>query len=167
MRSTRPGVAGLALLAALSLSACGNEQPPDDDPETSRVSEDAAEKSGTGETRTDLEPLTKRFSALGDPVAATWMSGTMGSSDVPGPSTYWIDAVVEVTPAQADELRRDYAPKSTDAAPDVIAGLRDSLPDEPLLTSAELNGAFTEGRFGATAYLAPASHCVVLVALGE
>jgi len=75
------------------------------------VSEDAAEKSGTGETRTDLEPLTKRFSALGDPVAATWISGTMGSSDVPGPSTYWIDAVVEVTPAQADELRRDYAPK--------------------------------------------------------
>ncbi len=63
--------------------------------------------------RTDLEPLTKRFSALGGPVSATWMSGTMGDARVPGPSTYWLDAIVELAPMRARDLRRDFTPKPT------------------------------------------------------
>ncbi|MCL2490908.1 MAG: hypothetical protein FWF36_09375, partial [Propionibacteriaceae bacterium] len=47
-----------------------------------------------GQRRTDLEPLTKRFPLLGSPVAAIWYSGQMGDDSIPGPTTYWIDAVV-------------------------------------------------------------------------
>ena len=64
----------------------------------------AASKSGDGTLRTDLEPLTTRFAALGAPVSAQWSSGTMGDSRVPGPSTYWIDAVVVVSPDVASRL---------------------------------------------------------------
>ncbi|MGH3924653.1 MAG: hypothetical protein ACRDTT_17630, partial [Pseudonocardiaceae bacterium] len=53
-----------------------------------------AQKSGSGELRTDEEPLTKRFSVLEAPLEVRWMSGTYGSSRNPGPSTYWIDAVI-------------------------------------------------------------------------
>jgi hypothetical protein len=35
----------------------------------------------TGDVRSELAPLTKRFTALGTPVSATWMSGTLGGSD--------------------------------------------------------------------------------------
>ncbi|GAB3878140.1 hypothetical protein GCM10028802_18960 [Terrabacter terrigena] len=42
------------------------------------------DQSDTGEVRTDLEPVPRRFSALGRPVSETWMSGTLGG-DAPGP----------------------------------------------------------------------------------
>lgn len=43
------------------------------------------------------EPLTKRFSVLADPREVQWMSGTYGNPRNPGPSTYWIDAVITST----------------------------------------------------------------------
>ncbi len=100
-------------------------------------------------------------------MSATWMSGTMGDARVPGPSTYWLDAIVELAPMRARDLRRDFTPKPTQATPDVAAALRPSLPGGSLLTSEALNQALTEGRFACTAYLTAASDVVVLVALGE
>ncbi|WP_344254827.1 hypothetical protein [Terrabacter carboxydivorans] len=128
---------------------------------------DTSTKVGTGQLRTDLEPLTKRFGALGRPVSATWMSGTLRSGS-PGPSTYWIDAVVQLAPDSAAVLRAaSPAPTPSGDAPDVEAGLRASLPSGPLLRSQTLDALFAEGSFRARAYLAADSDTVVLVARGQ
>jgi hypothetical protein len=130
------------------------------------MSEDSTvgEKFGDGALRTDLEPLTKRFSALGTPVGAEWMSGTLG--DAPGPSTYWIDAVIEVEPEVADELRSTYAPQAVATVPDVVSGLRDKLPAGTLLSSDALDRAVAGGGFATDAYVAQDEPIVVLTAFG-
>ena len=161
--------AAAVLGTVLLLAACNMGKTTEGGRGTSstRRTSGVAQKSGSGQLRTDLEPLVKRFSALGEPLSAKWMSGTMGDPRVPGPSTYWIDAVVEVTPARARELRRDHGPEVTQARPDVVAGLQPSLPAGPLLASDALDRAFTEGGYGAKAYLAADSDVVILVALGS
>lgn len=125
----------------------------------------SATKTGTGDVRTDPEPLTKRFTALGQPVSATWMSGTLGG-DAPGPSTYWIDAVVEVTPETAATLRA-ASPEQTTETPAVEDDVRTALPSGQLLRSTSLDALFAQGSFRAKAYLAADSDTVVLVALGQ
>ena len=127
----------------------------------------APTKSGTGEVRSDLAPLTDRFDALGDPVAATWASGTLGDDRVPGPSTYWIDAVVELEPAQAAALVEQYAPTPTQDLPQVVTDLDTSLPAGDLLAGDALDAAFTQDGFRADAYLDAAAGVLVLVAVGQ
>ncbi|WP_218920342.1 hypothetical protein [Lentzea guizhouensis] len=127
---------------------------------------DAAGKSGTGELRTDLEPLTTRFAALGTPEQARWMSGTLGSDRAPGPSTYWIDAVITLPESKIDELRSAYGPESAGKAPDVVDGLRAVLPSGSFLTSDRLDQAFTADKWFAKAYLVPDDRALVLVATG-
>lgn len=163
--STRPAVAAIAALLSLTLTgACTTDSPtPTDRTRSSTVS--SATKTGTGEVRTDLDPLTKRFSALGQPVSATWLSGTLGG-DAPGPSTYWIDAVVEVSPQTAASLRA-ASPAPTSETPDVEEALRPNVPSGQLLRSEALDALFAQGTFRAKAYLAADSDTVVLVALGQ
>lgn len=171
--TTRPGPATCAgLLALVLVGGCSTDPAPTDDRTRSTVSTantsdpaSAATKTGTDQVRTELEPLTKRFSALGNPVSATWMSGTMGGS-APGPSTYWIDAVVEVTPETAATLRA-ASPEPTAQTPEVEDGVRSALPSGPLLRSTALDALFAQGSFRAQAYLAADSDTVVLVALGQ
>ena len=161
---TRPALAALAAALTVTVTAgCSTDPTPPTDRTRSTVS--SATKTGTGDVRTDLEPLTKRFSALGTPVSATWMSGTVGG-DAPGPSTYWIDAVVEVTPETATTLRA-ASPEPTTETPDVEDGVRSALPSGQLLRSTSLDALFAQGSFRAKAYLAADSDTVVLVALGQ
>ncbi|MCT1618853.1 hypothetical protein [Janibacter hoylei] len=97
---------GLMLVLGLVVvlgSACGASS--DDD---RHVADKHVDERGT---RSDVEPLTQRFPDLGDPVSATWQSGTLGDSrTAPGPSTYWIDAAVTVEPEVADSLRAQPSP---------------------------------------------------------
>ncbi|KRC91980.1 hypothetical protein ASE25_00915 [Terrabacter sp. Root85] len=161
---TRPALAALAAALTVTVTAgCSTDPTPATDRTRSTVS--SATKTGTGDVRTDLEPLTRRFSALGTPVSATWMSGTLGG-DAPGPSTYWIDAVVEVTPETATTLRA-ASPEPTTETPDVEDGVRSALPSGQLLRSTSLDALFAQGSFRAKAYLAADSDTVVLVALGQ
>ena len=125
-----------------------------------------AQKSGSGELRTDEEPLTKRFSVLEAPFEAQWMSGTYGDSRNPGPSTYWIDAVITLDEDHIDDLTTAYSPASTDQAPSIVDGMKEYLPPGPFQTSDALNAAFKEGRWWARAYLDPQSNTLVLVATG-
>jgi hypothetical protein len=151
-------------LLALTTAACSTSSPtpPTDRP---RSTVNAATKTGTGQVRHDLDPLTKRFTALGRPVAATWMSGTL-DGEAPGPSTYWIDAVVRLSPDTATALRA-HSPAPTTETPDVEDGVRSALPTGQLLCSDALDAAFAQGSFRAKAYLAADSDTVVLVALGQ
>jgi len=165
--SHRPAlVIAAAVLTLATAGACSTEPNPPADRTRSTVSTvTPGTKTGTGEVRTDLEPLTKRFSALGQPVSATWMSGTLGG-DAPGPSTYWIDAVVKVAPETAATLRAT-SPQPATETPGVEDGVRAGLPSGQLLTSKALDALFAQGSFRAKAYLAADSDTVVLVALGQ
>jgi hypothetical protein len=155
--------ASAALLTLAATAACSTDPTPPTDRTRSTVS--SATKTGTGDVRTDLDPLTKRFDALGRPVSATWMSGTLGG-DAPGPSTYWIDAVVKVTPETAATLRAT-SPEPTTETPAVEDGVRSALPTGQLLRSTALDALFAQGSVRAKAYLAADSDTVVLVALGQ
>ncbi|GGM93088.1 hypothetical protein GCM10009721_18820 [Terrabacter tumescens] len=155
--------ASAALLTLAATAACSTDPTPPTDRTRSTVS--SATKTGTGDVRTDLDPLIKRFDALGRPVSATWMSGTLGG-DAPGPSTYWIDAVVKVTPETAATLRAT-SPEPTTETPAVEDGVRSALPSGQLLRSTALDALFAQGSFRAKAYLAADSDTVVLVALGQ
>ncbi|OLR91470.1 hypothetical protein BJP25_00880 [Actinokineospora bangkokensis] len=122
-------------------------------------------KSGTGELRTDLAPLTKRFPGLADARSAQWMSGTLGDDRVPGPSTYWIDAVVTLPPAKVSEVTPGT--RETTDQPPVVDGLRDDVPEGPYLTSDALNSTFTGQGWFVHAYLAKGTDKLVLVATGQ
>ncbi|XVS63762.1 hypothetical protein ACQPYE_36800 [Actinosynnema sp. CA-299493] len=141
------------LVAALALVGCQGPAEP-------------AAKSGTGELRTDPEPLVKRFPVLTAPERARWMSGTFGRADVPGPSTYWIDAVVTLPAADVERLVSAYAPKAEGKSPDVVDGMRGRLPGGPFLTGDALDAAFGHEHWYASAYLDLGSGELVLVATG-
>lgn len=111
------------------------------------------ERSGTGEVRHDLEPLTDRFPPLADATEATWMSGTLGDERVPGPSTYWIDAVVTLGDADYAALRAETDAQSTTDAPAVDAGLEDELPDGPFLRSDALDVLFSPDDYDSDVFL--------------
>jgi hypothetical protein len=87
-----------------------------------------------------LDPLVSRFPGLGHPVEVTWVSwdNSSGRLSAPGPATYWIDAIVDLEPQRADELR---ATTSNSGIPSVRDALRPHLPPGPFLAGPELNTA--------------------------
>lgn len=82
--------------------------------------------------RTDLEPLTTRFTTIGEPVSAQWQSGTLGDDrTAPGPSTVWIDAVITLDP----EVSRTLGRKALDdqgATPELVPDVASEVPDGDL-----------------------------------
>lgn len=109
--------------------------------------------------------LTKRFPALGAAVAASWVSGDMGDPEVPGPSLYWIDSTVELTPSSAEDLKTKYRPTPT--PPDGWKSLHDALPQGGYLSSHQLDAAFTSTKIESKAFLAEDAPVVVITATGE
>lgn len=163
-RSLRAVLTVVAAVTATTTAACTSApEPPDPSPTRSIVSTTPS-KTGSGETRHDLAPLVSRFSALNDPVSATWQSGTLSGS-APGPTTYWIDAVIRLAPATATSLR-PLATVGAAQPPQVVEALRADLPTD-LRTGPALDAAFAQGGFRATAYLSTGSDVIVLVALGQ
>jgi hypothetical protein len=150
-----------AVVACLTfvVSAC-NPAPP-------ASSNAPAAKTTSNPVRHELEPLTKRFPALGSPVSASWVSGDMGDPRVPGSSRYWIDAIVEVSPATADGLKATHRPLPTADRPDVWETLRDVLPQGGFLASDQLDAAFTSTKISGHVFLAADAPVVVITATGE
>jgi hypothetical protein len=126
-----------------------------------------ATKTTSNPVRHELEPLTKRFSALGSPVAASWVSGDMGDPSVPGPSLYWIDAVVELKADTANDLKAQYQPVPTTATPDVWNTLTEMLPKGGYLTSNQLDAAFTTTKLKSRVFFAADAPVIVICAIGE
>jgi len=124
----------------------------------------AAARNDTGAMRSDLAPLTKRFTALRDPVSARWKSGTFGDPGAPGPSTYWIDAVVRVTPTVTDRLASGTVASEQ---PVVVFDLLPELPDGPWVASDRLNHRLCADGFSCTIRLDPTHATVVIRAEGE
>jgi len=161
-------VAAAMAIISSTLAGCG----PSDIPISTRTETEMpvyAEKSGSGERRSDVEPLARRFPLIGEPVAAVWYAGTMGSEDVPGPSTYWIDAVVTVDADTAAQIEASYGLQPTDDVPEVIDSLKADVP-VGLWASPDFNRALTMGgnpSFTTIAYYSPATRQIVISALGQ
>jgi hypothetical protein len=123
-------------------------------------------KNGDGTLRHDLAPLSSRIPALAAATSATWCSGTLGDGRVPGPSTYWIDAVVALPAPLADELRGELALSPATAPPSLEAPARSALPTEELLAGSELDARFSAGSWRSTAFLTKSGSTLVLTIIG-
>jgi hypothetical protein len=162
---SRPRIAALvlALVVALPVALVGCSTPA---PAPGRSSAPAAEKSGSGEVRHDLEPLTSRFPQLANAQSATWLSGSLGDDRVPGPSLKWIDAVVTLPASDIAAMRSLYALAPADAAPRVVEALEPELPAS-LLAADDLDAAFSTDGFQSRVYLGEATDTLVLVTVFE
>jgi len=125
----------------------------------------AAERNEGGPVRTDLAPLTRRFPALGDPMAAHWQSGTLGDARAPGPTSYWIDAIVQVRPDTATALRERAAAQPC-PTPEVAEALAGRVPEGQWVGGEGLDRAFASGGFAGRAYVNSDTDTVVLVVQG-
>ncbi len=115
--------------------------------------------------RTDLAPLVRRLPGLGTPVAARWVWARLGGDRVPGPATYALDAVVTLTPADADRLRALARGPAASAAATLPGEL--GTPPEDLRGSDALDAALAHGTWRARAAVAASGPVVVVRALGR
>lgn len=153
-------ILNILLFLTLAVSACNPGSP------------QATDIAPTGDTtlyqiRHDLEPLTKRFPAIGNPTAAAWISGTVGAQSdsrvtVPGPSVYWIEAIIKLEPTTADTLRLKYAPKATGEGPSLNQSLQPDVPAGTFLTSPAMDTALSNNDWRSTAYLHSGSNTLVM-----
>ncbi|WP_139205418.1 hypothetical protein [Plantibacter sp. MMLR14_011] len=161
----RATLVATAVVVAGLLAGCASSPSPDRTTAASASASESATRSGTGEIRHELGPLTDRFPQLASALSATWMSGTMGDERVPGPSTYWIDAVVVLDEAGYAELRAlapDEAGSDVGAElPDLDPGLDDALPPGPFVRSSALDDAFSQDGRVTQVFLDDATSSVV------
>ncbi|MCA2210554.1 MULTISPECIES: hypothetical protein [Nocardia] len=130
----------IPLLAAMLLAAMGCSSP------ASESSEPSAE------VRHDQEPLTKRFPLIDEPVSVSWITWNNEEGRVPGPTTYWIQAVVELRPEIADEMRSKFNLSSSQPKPFEPA-LEPSVPSVSYVSGPEINSAFSVNGWKSSVYL--------------
>lgn len=145
---------GFAVVLALGVAACSTAPPPPPADTSASI-------------RRDTEPLTKRFPAIGSPVAATWVTWNSASRGVPGPTTYWLDAVVTLPSQTTSALVTDLQPAAEGKTPAVAEVLRTAVPPGPFLTGMALNSALSTSGWATTAYLDPARNQLVLNAIDD
>lgn len=119
------------------------------------------------EVRHDLDPLTKRFPEIGRPVSATWVTWNSASGGFPGPTTYWIDAVMTLEPAATEALVARYQPGTEGKGPHVQQLLRDDVPAGPFVTGAALDRALSTSGWRSSAYLDPPNNRLVISAIDD
>ncbi|WP_135232709.1 hypothetical protein [Nocardia sp. CS682] len=135
---------GAAVLAVLGCTSPFSDSVPQE--RTSQVSDPV---------RSDPETLMKYFPLIGRPASVSWIDWD-NSSGAPGPTIYWVDAVVELEPATAAELRGRYAPAEPVAAPTLKDGLQQVVPAGTYVTGPEFDAALggsTEWGGSARGYL--------------
>lgn len=118
-----------------------------------------------GEVRHELEPLTKRFDALGEPRSATWQGGVL-SSRAPGPDLYWIEAVVRLEAGVADELA-DSTGAVASVRPLVVDDLAEAVTDGPWVAGEELSRAFKGSGYAGNVFLDVGDDVAVLLMVGR
>jgi hypothetical protein len=126
----------LGLVAALALTVTGCQS--DDTTGT-----DMTSAIDSAELRTDREPIADRFPRLGAFVDAHWVGGRLGDDRVPGPSTYFIEAVVTLSPDDLARLSNEYAFGPAPTAPQPPSSLAPFLATGgSWSTSTELESGF-------------------------
>ncbi|MBN0973119.1 MULTISPECIES: hypothetical protein [unclassified Gordonia (in: high G+C Gram-positive bacteria)] len=166
----------LAACAAGSgvLAGCAPAAPHDRDPMPSPPASTSAPppstKIVTAGPQRDEGPVIRRFPLLQGSVIEGWTAGTLGgnSSDrVPGPSTYWFDAVVHVGTDRAAAWAGQYDADPV-APPDSVAGaLRDLVPPGGFVGGPALDRAFSSPEWRATVYLSLTTGRVVVLGIDD
>jgi hypothetical protein len=111
----------------------------------------SVEKQQATAVRSDLDPLVTRFDQLQGITSAHWASGRFGDNRVPGPSLYWIDAIISLPDDLDSTLREEYS-CIIDSSPVVDPLLSDYISGE-YCTSVELDRYFSHGKFRSQVYL--------------
>lgn len=128
--------------------------------------EEPMQKQGDGVLRDDLEPLVRRLPKLAGATAASWTNGKLGDSRVPGPTLYWIDAVVELDDATVVAARAVSADE-VGLPDDLHDAVRSRAPEGPFVASKQLDEFFSNGAWHAKAWLAVGEPIAVLAITGE
>ena len=89
----------------------------------------------------------------------------MSHSGAPGPSTYWIDAIVELPETAHAELLKTASSTEQPLPDDFSPQLQGALPTGKLLTSIELNERFSYGTFVSKVYLVRDGQTLILSTL--
>jgi len=133
----RAAVLGAVLVTSLATASCGHL------PGSSRrdVPAAPAARQTPGPVRTDPAPMVKRFPLLSKATSVTWQSGLLGDPRVPGPSSYWVNAVATMSPAGVAALP-PVSQLQPAAAPTVTPDLRSAVPAGPWYTGRPLWQAF-------------------------
>ncbi|MFD3593175.1 hypothetical protein ACFWU5_10635 [Nocardia sp. NPDC058640] len=106
----------------------------------------------TTEIRHDLSPLTKRFPLLDTPVSASWITWNNEGGRTPGPTTHWIQAVVELRPEAADGLRSRFTLSAVQPS-QFEATLQPSVPPGGYVSNPEFDAAFSTNGWKVGAFL--------------
>ncbi|QIM16813.1 hypothetical protein G7067_11035 [Leucobacter insecticola] len=154
-------IAGVIVLVG-TLTSCG-QAPQLVEPPRTEPGQNQPEKTGAGELREDLTPVLERFPQLPEAVSIHWMSGTLGDARTPGPRSYWIDAVIALSPAEYDALQADAVEVSASSLDGLSPGLRDVVPSGAVLGSERLDDRFAQPGFSTEAYLIADSDVLVLM----
>lgn len=115
------------------------------------------------QVRTDPSPVTRRFPDLGTPVAVSWIGGTLGDDRVPGPSRFFVDAVVSLADGDAARLLAAHG-TGPGGPPDVPGPLRAAAGDA---TWTELPGVPGPAGWSTQVWLDPATRLAYVRAVGE
>jgi hypothetical protein len=164
-------VAGGVLIVLVVGSACTPASPPVPRTSATHVATTSAATSASAlPVRTDLGPLLARFPALDGASSASWITwGLPGGGDrlsPPGPSTYWIQAVVHLGADRVAALADTHHAVPV-AAPQLRAELAADLPAGEVLGGPGVDAAFTGDDWRATAYLLPATGDVVVLGIDD
>ena len=160
---------GVALVVG---GGCTPADPAGPDRTTATIVDKGAGKVVTTGPGRDLDPVMRRFPLLADGTVDGWIAGTIGaapglSERVPGPTTYWFDAVVDVGTEQVAAWVREYDAASV-AAPDSVAvELRDLVQSGEFVGGRRLDDAFSSARWHARVYLSPTTGRVVVLGIGD
>ncbi|WP_159498775.1 hypothetical protein [Microbacterium sp. 18062] len=151
MRRALTGVV-VALLAVLCAAGCSAET--------------SSTKNVSGDLRTDLETVVSRFPVLAGASSIDWVAGTLGIREAPGPSLYWIDAVVTL---DDDHLERLVAGSDLEPgdAPEVHELIAEDLPAGPYLRSSKLDSTFSTGEYRSTVAIDQDAGVLVLTTVFE
>lgn len=161
-RGTALRATAAALLLAVGVFTAGCAPATPASPAARQATAPAAEKSGDMQVRHDAEPLTDRWPVLEGLESTSWSSGTMGGR-APGPSTYWVDAVVVLSPAAYEQLRAT-ATEPVDA-PELVSPMREHVPAGPFFGGADADAAVSTPGYPATVALDDATRTVVVSAV--
>ncbi len=157
-------VAAVAALG-MGLGGCSPGDPGPSVPSAPLPTKQSVSKGDIGALRTDTEPISKRWPKLGSIVAVQWYGGILGDPRVPGPSTYWVDAVVELEPAVMEALRAKAGTLKAES-PDIVDELVPKLPPGPFSRSGALDLA-VQGTFMTRVWLPAAGNRLIIAGMGQ
>ena len=166
LRLAKAAAAALLLLVGCTGTDGGPPPASTTTEDTATVSAPAPDVSrgDRGPVRDDLEPLARRFDLLADAQEVTWQGGVLGDPRAPGPSTYWIEAVVRPSePALAEARRLADEPLGEPALADELAG---AASDGPWTGGSRLDQAFAQAGYSGRVLLDDDAGVLVLLLIG-